>query len=62
MITDHEKEILENSCRNADVFGVGRISNAKENIIDAGYTWTHEHEMFVFEWKFPLDDSTSFSN
>lgn len=29
--------------------GEGRLSLAKDYIADAGYEWTDEHELFVFE-------------
>jgi len=51
MITEKEKNIIANSCKNADCFGLGRITVSKENIIDAGYNWTDEHELFIFNYK-----------
>lgn len=50
MITDHEKEIITRARNTADTFGLSRISVAKDIIIDEGYKWTEEHELFIFNY------------
>ena len=51
MITNEEKNIIIKSCESADCFGVGRFSLSRDNVIDEGYIWTNEHEMFLFNYK-----------
>jgi hypothetical protein len=51
MITNEEKDIIIKARNTADTFGLCRLSLAKDNIIDEGYIWTNEHEMFVFNLK-----------
>lgn len=44
-----EAEIICGAVEDADTWGLGRISLAKERIIDAGYVWTPLCEQFIFE-------------
>lgn len=48
-MTPNEAAIIRDAIKNADCWGEGRISLAKDYIQDAGYEWTDEHELFVFE-------------
>jgi len=46
-ISQEEKTIIDDAIRNADVFGAGRLTYAKEAIEDEGYDWTDDHEQYV---------------
>lgn len=48
-LSPNEMSIIRDAIKNADCWGESRISLAKDYIQDAGYTWTDEHEFFVFE-------------
>ena len=47
-MSTEESEIICNAVQNADCWGAGRITTSREAIEDAGYTWTEEHECFIF--------------
>jgi hypothetical protein len=47
-----EAAIICGAVENADCWGAGRLTTAREAIEDAGYEWTSAHERFVYE----LDD------
>jgi len=49
-LTDREVEIIDNAIITADVFGLGRISNAKEQLEDYGYEWDDDCEDYVLGW------------
>lgn len=40
------KAIIDKSCLTALSFGLGAISTAKQNIVDAGLEWTEKHETY----------------
>lgn len=46
-ITDGEKDTIRRAIRAADAFGLGRMSLARAEIEDYGYTWTDEHTNFL---------------
>lgn len=49
MLSIEEKDLIESAVENADCFGLGRISSAKEAIVDAGFKWTETHEKYCFD-------------
>ncbi len=44
-----EAAIICGAVADADCWGAGRLTVAKERIEDAGFVWTDRHELFVFE-------------
>ncbi len=48
-LSDEEMMLITNACRNADAIGAGQLTYSQEAIEDAGYTWTEDHERFVFD-------------
>ena len=46
-ITDDEKSIIRRAVRVSDSFGLGKMSFARAEIEEAGYTWTGEHTEFL---------------
>lgn len=57
MITKQEIQIVHQAVKNADVIGAGRITYAKEAIIESGFVWNEEHERCAleFDWEFTYD-------
>lgn len=49
MISVPEQAIIDRAVNTALAFGLGILTTARENLEDYGYTWTDEHEKFVFE-------------
>lgn len=49
MITDHEMIIITNAVNAALCFGTGVLTLCQEELEDYGYTWTEEHEKYVFD-------------
>jgi len=48
-MTEREKQIIRDSILIADVWGLGRLSCARETLLDNGYVWTKEHEQYLYE-------------
>jgi len=44
-----EAAIICGAVADADCWGAGRLTVAKERIEDAGFVWTDRHELFAFE-------------
>jgi len=45
-----EQRIIIQAVRNADVFGLGRLTSSQEQIEDNGFVWTEYHEEFALEY------------
>lgn len=48
-MTVPEQAIIDRAVNTALAFGLGLTSTARESLEDYGYTWTDEHEKYVFE-------------
>jgi len=48
-MSQEEAAIICGAVEDADTWGMGRISLAKERIEDAGYKWLPKHEQFIFD-------------
>lgn len=49
LISHPEQLIIDDAVYNALTWGLGLLTAAQEAIEDAGYTWTAEHEKYVFK-------------
>lgn len=49
-MTEIEKRIIEDACRNADCIGAGRMIYANNAIRESGFVWKKEHETEVFNY------------
>lgn len=47
--TIRERMIIERAVNTALAFGLGIMTTSRESLEDYGYTWTDEHEKYVFE-------------
>lgn len=47
-MTNDERDIIHHAVKNALCFGTGILTNSREELEDYGYTWTEEHEAYVF--------------
>jgi hypothetical protein len=47
-MTTHETHLILDAMKLADIFGKGRTTYARDALADYGYSWTPEHETFVF--------------
>jgi hypothetical protein len=41
--------VIDRAVNNALSFGLGILTTAKEHLEDEGFTWTDQHEKYVFE-------------
>lgn len=48
-MTATEKAIIEESYQTAMEFGLGILTLCKENIEDAGFEFTENHEQYIFK-------------
>lgn len=48
-MTVPEQAIIERAVNTALAFGLGIMTTSREYLEDYGYTWTDEHEKYVFE-------------
>jgi hypothetical protein len=55
-ISIEEQSIIAHAVKNADVFGLGRLTSSQEQIEDSGFVWTDDHEEFALEYNW--DDET----
>lgn len=49
MLTQAEKEIMDNAVMSATCWGLSIMKTCKEDIQDYEYTWTDAHEKYVFD-------------
>lgn len=47
--TIRERMIIERAVNTALAFGLGILTTAQEYLEDHGFTWTEQHEKYVFE-------------
>ena len=53
-MSEMEQAIIRRAVRNADVFGLGRISAARQALEEEGVAWTRAHEQYLCD----LDENT----
>lgn len=48
-MSSDEAAIIAGAVENALCWGTGLLTTAREALEDAGYTWTFQHEHYIFE-------------
>jgi hypothetical protein len=49
-LSKEHKNLIEQTTRNAFIFGLGLIKSCREAFHEEGWTWTEEHERYLFDY------------